>query len=255
VQCLTDSDCVSGSACRGRKCQPAPPRPKPVPNNLKFDISILQVQATVRRNAAGLLEALYTGPGGDTQIVPLTLSASGGAVGCPVLNLQVGEIHLNLLGLNVDTSQVCLDITAQQGQLLGDLLCQLSTALAGGTPLLTFLNGLTAQNLASLLSGLTNILNNGPLFANVLGVSGTSAGACDILNLALGPLDLNVFGLVVHGDNCNNGPITIDITATDGLLGNLLCNLNGLLSPGGKGGASALLSALNQIIARINVLL
>ena len=54
--------------------------------------------------------------------------------------------------------------------------------------------------------------------------------SCDILRLRLGPLDLNLLGLVVHLDR-----IVLDITAEAGpgnLLGNLLCAIAGLLDRG-----------------------
>lgn len=55
--------------------------------------------------------------------------------------------------------------------------------------------------------------------------------ACDILTLQLGPLDLDLLGLVVQLDQVN-----LDIIAEPGqgnLLGNLLCAVAGLLDPGG----------------------
>ena len=56
-----------------------------------------------------------------------------------------------------------------------------------------------------------------------------AAGACDILNLVLGPLDLDLLGLQVHLDQ-----VVLDIVAQSGagnLLGNLLCAVAGLLDP------------------------
>ena len=50
-------------------------------------------------------------------------------------------------------------------------------------------------------------------------------GSCDVLNLVLGPLDLNLLGLMVH---LNRVHLTITADSTGGILGNLLC---GLLSP------------------------
>ena len=55
--------------------------------------------------------------------------------------------------------------------------------------------------------------------------------ACEILHLELGPIDLNLLGLVVHVDQ-----IVIDISAQPGpgnLLGNLLCAIAGLLDQPG----------------------
>jgi hypothetical protein len=59
-------------------------------------------------------------------------------------------------------------------------------------------------------------------------------GSCQILDLTLGPLDLNLLGLVVHLD-----AVHLNITAVEGagnLLGNLLCSVAGLLDNLGGGG-------------------
>ncbi len=81
-----------------------------------------------------------------------------------------------------------------------------------------------------LLTTLTGLLNGalGNLLNAILtGITGGVApGECSVLNLSLGPLDLNVPGLLVHLDNCRGGPLTVTITAHHGaLLGNLLCSL------------------------------
>jgi hypothetical protein len=68
---------------------------------------------------------------------------------------------------------------------------------------------------------------------------------CQILHLELGPLDLDLLGLVVHLDR-----VVLDITAESGpgnLLGNLLCGIAGLLDSNATTGGLARI--LNQIIA------
>jgi hypothetical protein len=74
---------------------------------------------------------------------------------------------------------------------------------------------------------------------------------CDILHLVLGPLDLNLLGLVVHLDK-----VVLDIVAVSGagaLLGNLLCAVAGLLD-GGLGGLLGRLTALlNQILGQLGL--
>jgi hypothetical protein len=76
--------------------------------------------------------------------------------------------------------------------------------------------------------------------------------SCNILNLALGPVDLNLLGLRVELDNCSNGPVTLDVIATpgSGLLGDLLCNLSKLLS-----NPIQRLAILRQIAALLGLLL
>ena len=59
-----------------------------------------------------------------------------------------------------------------------------------------------------------------------LPVLGTSTAGCPVLHLELGPLDLNLLGLVVHLDK-----VVLDITAQPGtLLGGLLCSLSEIFS-------------------------
>jgi hypothetical protein len=72
----------------------------------------------------------------------------------------------------------------------------------------------------------------------------TAAATCQILDLELGPLDLDLLGLVVHLDRIN-----LEITAVPGagnLLGNLLCGIAGLLDSGAPTNLIARL--LNQLL-------
>ena len=67
---------------------------------------------------------------------------------------------------------------------------------------------------------------------------------CDILHLELGPLDLDILGLVVHLDQI---VLDIDAEAAPGnLLGNLLCAITHLLDAPGSplGGLAALLNRI-----------
>jgi hypothetical protein len=81
-----------------------------------------------------------------------------------------------------------------------------------------------------------------------IGTAGMAAhSACDILNLVLGPLDLNILGLEVHLDT-----VVLDIVAVPGqgqLLGNLLCAVAGLLDPGGA--LDGLLGQITNLLNRI----
>jgi hypothetical protein len=87
-----------------------------------------------------------TGDVVSTVTAPLTglLQATGT---CQILDLTLGPIHLDLLGLVVDTNQIHLQITAQSGSgnLLGNLLCSVAHLL---------------DNPSGQLTGVVNLLNN-----------------------------------------------------------------------------------------------
>ena len=78
-----------------------------------------------------------------------------------------------------------------------------------------------------------------------------AAATCHILNLVLGPLDLNLLGLKIHLDKV---VLTIDAEPGPGnLLGNLLCSVAGLLD-GGLGGLLGQLSnLLNRILGQLGL--
>jgi len=199
--------------------------------SLPLQVGNLAVLGTgANRQLAGLISLA----GQAAQIIPITLTTeavTGSAV--PILNIHLDPIHLNLLGLHVDTSAICLDVTAHPGQgLLGDLL----GGLGGGVNLGGILDKLTGQldQLLGQLDGLIDGALSQPM--TVTGVLGTPVGGgtaaqdaafSNILNLSLGPVDLTLLGLNVHLDNCADGPVTVDVTAdpNGGLLGSLLSGL------------------------------
>ena len=88
--------------------------------------------------------------------LPETAAANKDAaalITCDVLNLVLGPLHLDLLGLVVDLNRVVLDIVAQSGagNLLGNLLCAITNLLNGGLNLpLGFIADLLNQILAIL---------------------------------------------------------------------------------------------------------
>lgn len=75
-----------------------------------------------------------------------TLTGAATTASCGILHLDIQPISLDLLGLQVTTSEIVLDITAQQGpgNLLGNLLCGVANLL----------------NSNASLTGLTHVLNN-----------------------------------------------------------------------------------------------
>ena len=91
---------------------------------------------------------------------------------------------------------------------------------------------------------------------NVNGVPAGSAryggsDSCDLLRLVLGPLDLDLLGLEVHLNR-----VVLTVVATPGpgnLLGNLLCDVAGLLDDGLGGQLGELSRLLNRILALLRL--
>ena len=122
--------------------------------------------------------------------------------------------------------------------------------LADGTTFTGEISNLTAQvvDRALVLTGTitgTGLPTGGTTFATPLQV--TAQQVCDILSLDLGPLHLDLLGLVIDLD-----PVVLDITAVPGagnLLGNLLCAITGLLD--NNGGVGGVLNGIANLLNRL----
>jgi hypothetical protein len=100
-------------------------------------------------NAAGNTVGTVT----DTPVaVPLTADPTGT---CQILDLRIGTVHLDLLGLVVQLDPVHLNISAQpgSGNLLGNLLCSVSHLLDNAN------NSSNPGFLSGLLNPIVNLLN------------------------------------------------------------------------------------------------
>ena len=210
----------------------------------------------------------FTAPFTDVPVDLALAEDQTGAGACPILDLSLAPINLDVLGLVVQTSDICLKITAYDDEgLLGDLLCAVANLLNGGLSLgdilgdVNLLNSLpSVQALpdidpqVALVQGIGNLLNAaldnllGGILTSILDGAGTS---CAILHLEVGAVNLNLLGLEVILDNCAGGPVVVDITGERGagnLLGNLLC---GLLGSGGINLGDTLQDLLDGLLGRL----
>jgi hypothetical protein len=146
-----------------------------------------------------------------------TLASTAQTTTCPVLTLELDTVSLDLLGLHVDLSKVVLTITADpNGGLLGKLFCQLAsgkTAVASTS---------TARSLTSAVqqSGLSK---QGVAFGTpTRQLQSLGPGPCSIVDLLLGPLHLELLGLIV---DLNQIHLQITADPTEPPLGTLLCSI------------------------------
>ena len=140
------------------------------------------------------------------------------------------------------SSNIFVQGTSTAGDVLNGVVTITNFATQGGQ---LVAQGLLNGTLTSATGAVTPIVNQ----AVTLPVSSAS-GSCQILNLVLGPLDLNLLGLTIHLNQ-----VVLNITAQSGngnLLGNLLCAVANLLNGSNLSGIlNQLVSLLNQILGAL----
>jgi hypothetical protein len=123
-------------------------------------VAIGQLTGTVTSTTGGGVRTIVTNIAMPVANAPSAAAAEAGAscdtaaqiIGsCDILNLVLGPLHLDLLGLVIDLNQVVLEITATTGagDLLGNLLCAITGLLDAGS---------IGQQLVNLLNQLLGIL-------------------------------------------------------------------------------------------------
>jgi hypothetical protein len=106
--------------------------------------------------ASGIVSGTVVGATGVSTVsqmvtIPVNMGAKAATVGtvaapaaaaCGILNLVLGPLHLDLLGLVVDLNQVVLNLNAVPGagNLLGNLLCAVTNLLNSGGSLTQIAN-------------------------------------------------------------------------------------------------------------------
>jgi hypothetical protein len=156
-----------------------------------------------------------------------------------VLTLNLQELFLELLGARVDTSAINLELYARRGAILGNLFCALTRARVSFPTAAAALNRKLDGRPLPVMAARTDV----PARA------AEHQGTCQVLNLILGPLHLDLLGLNVdlYGEN-RQSPVIVTITALPGhgLLGDVLCSLAG-------GARITSLAALQNVLRSLGV--
>jgi hypothetical protein len=101
--------------------------------NQNGQLTALGIVSGILTNAAGVPTTVVS-----TFATPVSIAQAT----CSILHLDLGPIHLNVLGLVVDLSEIVLDITGETGagNLLGNLLCGIAGLLDSPGGLARLLN-------------------------------------------------------------------------------------------------------------------
>ncbi len=170
--------------------------------------------------ATGLVTARLTDNAGNVKTVSSRVALTAAAGGnCRVLHLFLNELSLNLLGLNAHLDKVQLDVTGNPaGGVLGSLFCKLARAKIA--------TAARASAAIALNRGIRNSHGHALRFTAYLNpaVATTAAvnATCPVLDLVVGPLNLQLLGLVV---DLNRVHLTVTATRGGGTLGDLFCKL------------------------------
>jgi hypothetical protein len=159
---------------------------------------------------------------------------------CNVITLRLAPLDLELLGVQVKTSHISLDVYARKGRVLGDLFCALSHAKITFPRVARAMNSRLDGRSLHVMAASTSL----PASA-----AQAQPASCQVLKLVLGPLHLDLLGLVVdlYGKTRRNPVIvTINAQPSKGLLGQLLCGLAG-------GGGVTSLAGLQSLLSSLGV--
>jgi hypothetical protein len=185
---------------------------------LSVGVEVLGFQAAGRKlTGTGLVTARLADGSGhvDTTHTRVAVTAAAGT-NCRVLYLYLQQLNLQLLGLTAHLDKVQLSLTGDPaGGVLGRLFCQLAKAKVS---LATRASAARAMD-ASLRHHNRMLRFSADLHAQT---ASSTSSTCQVLSLVLGPLDLQLLGLVVDLNKVN-----LQVTATrgQGALGDLFCGL------------------------------
>lgn len=197
---------------------PAASRPSARPAKLAVGVEVLGFHAAGRAtSASGLVTAILTDNHGRTTTVrtrvALTAAAGGG---CRVLHLFLNELTLSLLGLHAHLDKVTLDITGNaNGGVLGSLFCKLAKAKVASA------RAADAHALTAAVKRHSRVVQFTADFTPKATASAANP-TCSVLDLVVGPLNLQLLGLVV---NLQKVHLTVTATRGEGALGDLFCQL------------------------------
>lgn len=227
-------------------------------SKLSLTANVTSFHATNKGNirANGTLTGkLASGTGVTRDSAPVRFAVTAKAKGgrCNVLTLHLATLNLQLLGVQVQTSAINLDIYALHGRVLGNLFCALSRAKVSfprASHVARALNSRLHGRSLRVFSASQSVAAapQSMLAPQSMPAAAKAAPAsCQVLNLVLGPLNLDLLGLVVdlYGKTTTSPVIvTINAIPSKGLLGQLLCGLAGGTGVTSVGGLHSLLNSL-----------
>lgn len=212
---------VAGAVAVAPAASSATSSPSSARGRLSVGVEVLRFTASGRRTkATGVVSARLTDNRGHVQNVRTTVAlvAAAGGGNCQVLHLYLNQLNLVLLGLTAHLDKVQLDITGNaHGGVLGSLFCKLAKAKVASA------RASAARRLTTAVrQGGGHALRFSAQISPVKAQSAAAGATCPVLDLIVGPLNLQLLGLVV---NLNQVHLKITAQRGAGTLGDTFCQL------------------------------
>src|SRR3954453_1033127 len=188
---------------------------KPAKLTVAVRVGHIHVKGRMTKATGTATAALTNFSGATTKVEQkVTLSATNGG-SCKVLHLFLDRLDLTLLGLNAHLDKVTLDITGKsKGGVLGQLFCRLSKGLRSRAAAAKAINARMAGPPMRAFRFSTRVTPQA--------TASQAAPTCQVLDLVLGPLNLDLLGLVVDLKRVH---LSVTATRGGGVLGDLFCKL------------------------------
>ncbi len=178
-----------------------------------------------------------------TSASPATSTAAVTAAAPPVATTPTGTMTAPITGMTADEDAVTgtftpLNFSKKKGKVF-------VRGVVSGT--ITDADTATSRTFTVIRKTRVISINGTPTRAR----AAAAMAPCEVLDLVLGPLNLDLLGLVVDLNR-----IELNITAVPGpgnLLGNLLCTVAGLLDGGLQGLLGRLVTLLNRILGQLGL--
>jgi hypothetical protein len=221
---------------------------------LGLEQRLLRLEAAQHRlmpHAAPVSVAPQTSVAAPPTAATATTTAHASTADPTLVTLDLKPLDVHLLGLQVQTSEITVTVSAQPGS--GELLGNLLTDVSGLVNLPSVNNALN-----KVLSNVVTLVNSASLQVSGVSSSGPLGSSqtqttTPVLSLHVAPVHLNLLGAVV-----TTSPINVSITAHSGqgkVLGNVLTDLADLLNgqpQNAKLNIDSINSDLEKLLSELN---
>ena len=216
---LTFTAALALAAPAGAQSQPDN-SDKPAKLSVRTEVRGFQVVGR-QTKARALVTARLTEANGRSTVIKKRVSLIAQRKGrCRILKLTLEELKLNLLGLHAELDKVKLDVTGNpRGGVLGKLFCRLARSNVRTSERRKAASSMNARLARKPLRpvGFTATL------APPAERSQAQSGRCPVLDLVVGPLDLDLLGLLV---NLNKVRLNVFAIPGQGTVGDRFCQLS-----------------------------